>query len=256
MEEAEKQDSVPEVISPEAEIQQEEVQSTPVAKEAPAEDADWIKNLRRGHKEALRQLEEERRERKVERELLQKLVSQSSGPQQVQNPVEENILDDLAKQEYVEGPKVAKALQKQREDFRKEIDEVKKTYAAQQQNSLISELKREFPDFDQVVNPETLAELEEKNPRLATAIARSNDPYLMAIQSYEYIKAKSLSSKPAESKRAKETEAKIEQNKKIVQSPQAYDKRPMAAAFQMTKDMEKELQKEMMTYARQVGMGY
>ena len=43
-------------------------------------------------------------------------------------------------------------------------------------HSLINDLKREFTDFDDVVNPETIAILEETNPRLANAIAASKDP--------------------------------------------------------------------------------
>ena len=79
----------------------------------------------------------------------------------------------------------------------------------------------------------------------------------MGVQTYEYIKAKGLSNKAPVSKRAQETEAKIEQNKKtVLKSPQAFEKRPMAAAFQMTDAMKKELAKEMYGYASQAGMGY
>jgi hypothetical protein len=210
----------------------------------------------RNWRELRRSKDEWERKAKMQEELLQRLMNQQSQPQIAPSAPEEDIIHELAKEEYVPGEKVAKGFKKLKEEFRKEIDEVKKSYASQHQNSLFNELKREFPDFDQVVNPETLALLEETNPRLANTIVASGDPYRIAVQSYEYIKAKGLSNKALPSKRAKETEAKIEQNKKTVQSPQAFDKRPMAQAFQMTEAMKKELQNEMYQYAQQAGMGY
>ena len=63
----------------------------------------------------------------------------------------------------------------------------------------------------------------------------------------------------AEKRHAKEVEKKIEKNEKTVQSPQAYNKRPMAQAFSMTNmsDGEKtKLYEEMMGYASQAGHGY
>lgn len=256
MEEAQTQDSVTEVVSPAADVQQESQQPVSEQAQAPAEDSNWIKNLRRDRKEALRRAEEAENRAKMQEELLHRMMSQQPQHFQQQAPQEEDVLEDLAKQEYVAGDKVAKALKKQQEQFRKEIDEIKKTHVSQTQNSLINDLRREYSDFDQVVNSETLAILEETNPRLAQAIASSRDPYHIAVQSYEYIKAKGLANKSLDSRRATETERKIEQNRKTVQSPQAFDKRPIAQAFQMTDNMKKELQSEMYTYARQAGMGY
>ena len=218
---------------------------------APAEDRND-----RNWRELRRSKEEWERKAKMQEELLQRLMNQQAQPQMAPTAPEEDIIHELSKEEYVPGEKVAKGFKKLKEEFRKEIDEVKKSYASQHQNSLFNELKREFPDFDDVVNPETLALLEETNPRLANTIAASRDPYNIAVQSYEYIKAKGISNKSLPSKRAKETEAKIEQNKKTVQTPQAFEKRPMAQAFQMTDSMKKELQKEMYQYAQQAGMGY
>lgn len=263
MEEAQTQDSAampqPEVISPVAEVQQDTTTAQEAApqKEVQSEEAEWIKNLRRQHKEKSRELEEERRMRKMQEDLLQRFVSQQSAPQQVSAAPREDIIQAIAKQDYVPGEQVAQALREQRGDFDRELAEIKKTFVAQQQNARITDLKREFPDFDQVVNPETIAKLDETNPRLAHLIAKNGDPYEMAVQTYEYIKASGLfSSQQQESRRAKETDMKIEQNKKTVQSPQAFDKRPMAVAFQMTDALKKEVQKEMYHFAQHAGMGY
>ena len=192
---------------------------------------------------------------KMQEELLQQMLTAQRIPQQ---PIqqEEDVIEQLAKQEYVAGQDVAKAFKKVTQQMRNEMEEVKKSYTSHQQSSLLTEVKREYADFDQVVTPETLDLIEETNPRLAASLAKTmkEDPYSFAIQSYEYIKSKGLS-KPI-SKRANETEKKIEQNKKTVQSPQAFDKRPMAQAFNPSEEMTKELQREMYHFAQQAGGGY
>jgi hypothetical protein len=198
------------------------------------------------------------RKAKLQEELLQQMINAQRMPQQQVQP-EEDVIEQLAKQEYVAGQDVAKAFKKLKQEMRSEVEEVRKSNATQKQNSLLAEVKREYADFDQVVNSETLDLIEETNPRLAASLARTmtDDPYSFAIQSYEYIKSKGLA-KPV-SKRVVETEKKIEQNKKSVQSPQAFDKRPMAQAFdanQLTKTQKEALNREMHQFARQAGMGY
>lgn len=199
------------------------------------------------------------RKAKMQEELLQQMINAQRMPQQQYVQPEEDVIEQLAKQDYVAGQDVAKAFKKLKQEMKSEMDEVRKSHTSHQQNSLLNDVKREYADFDQVVNPETLDLIEETNPRLAASLAKTmkEDPYSFAIQSYEYIKSKGLS-KPA-SKRIVETEKKIEQNKKIVQSPQAFDKRPMAQAFdsdRLVEDQKKVLQREMYKYAQQAGMGY
>jgi hypothetical protein len=193
---------------------------------------------------------------KMQEELLQQLINQRSQPQVVV-PEEEDVIEQLSKQEYVAGQDVAKAFKKLEQRMNSQVEEVKKSYSSHQQNSLLSEVKREYADFDQVVNPETLDLIEETNPRLAASLAKTmkDDPYSFAIQSYSYIKAQGLN-KSNQSKKVTETEKKIEQNKKTIPSPQVYDKRPMAQAFKETDEMKKQLYREMKGFAQQVGMGY
>jgi hypothetical protein len=57
-------------------------------------------------------------------------------------------------------------------------------------------------------------------------------------------------------RRAKEVEKKIEENSKTVQTPQAFEKRPMAQAFKMTESELAVLYKEMTHYANMAGGGY
>ena len=236
-----------EVASPQTEATQETAARSQYSQEEDRQDRNW-RELRRAK-------EEWERKAKMQEEILQRMMSQ----QQVHSapaPQEEDIITDIAKEEYVAGEKVAKGFKKLEEKFDRRVQEIERRYEEKHKNALFNDLKREFPDFDEVVNSETLSLLEETNPRLASTIASSKDPYSIAVQSYEYIKAKGLSNKGSSSKRAQEVEQKLEQNKKTVQSPQAFEKRPMAAAFKMTETMKKELQQEMYHFAQQAGMGY
>ena len=245
-----KQETAQEIATPETETTQN-TENTEVAQSQDHNDRNW--------RELRKSKEDWERKAKMQDELIQRILTQPglAAHPAAQPQMEEDYLQELAKEEYVPGEKVAKGLRKIEEKFEKKFQEVEKRYASQHQSQLLNDLRREFPDFEDVVNSETIAILDETNPRLANAIASSKDPYMIAVQSYEYIKAKGISSKAAPSKRARETEAKLEQNKKIVQTPM--DKRPMAQAFSfdtLSADQKKSLAEEMYGNARKVGMGY
>jgi hypothetical protein len=178
-------------------------------------------------------------------------------PQQA-NPAEEDILSQIQKEEYVPGDKVAKALKKQQEEFDRKLAEIKQETAKQQAAAMFTDLRREYSDFDEVVNSETLSLLDETYPRLAQTIAKNKDPYDAAILAYETIKGKGLVDKVPGARREKEVEKRLEQNKKTVTSPQAYDKRPMAQAFRLpeTKKEKEALWNETLKYAAMSGGGY
>lgn len=234
----------PETATPETEAAQE-VQPHLIQ----TEEKSWVNRLRKERDEAIRKA-------KMQEELMQRLLAQQAQVQASQS-VEEDIISSLAKEEYVPGEKVAKALQKQEEKFTRQLQEVKNQYQQNKYVDSISELKREYPDLEDVVNPETLQIVKEKNPRLAQAW-QGLDDYSIYVQAYPYIKNTGILNEIPVANRAKEVEKKIEQNKKTVQSPQAFDKRPMAQAFsydRLTKTQKEELQNEMHGFARLAG-GY
>jgi glutaredoxin len=205
---------------------------------------------------AFRQRQKElERELKSQRELNEKLISLAS--QQAVKP-EVDELDSIGDDEYISKGKVNHLVQKKASKIAEEIAQKKVDEALRQreQSQFLDNLKRKFSDFDDVVNPDTIALLEEQEPELAQTIADLKDPYKMGVQSYKFIKSLGLTDKVPESRRAKEIEKKLEQNKKTVQSPQVFDKRPMAAAFKMTDAEKNELYKEMMGFAAQAGSGY
>jgi hypothetical protein len=219
-----------------------QVQAKETIAEKPKEDSqqkNW-RELNRAKKELERKLREQQ-------ELNEKLMQYVAPPHRAQQVEEPEEPDD----DFISKGKVKKVAKKTVEPLEKKIEELESRLEQQRQYNQFSTLKQKYPDFDEVVNPDTLALLEENEPELAQTIADLKDPYKVGMQSYKYIKSLKLANSQivAESRSAKEIEKKIEKNSKTVQSPQAFDKRPMAQAFRMTDAMKQELFREMMGYA-------
>lgn len=195
--------------------------------------------------------EELERKAAMQEELLRHLASGQMA--QSQSQPEEDVYKELETEEYASGPKFAKALKKQEEKFARHLQEIERRYQSVQDSSVLADVKRAHPDFDEIVNPDTLALLKEIDPRRATALENTADPYVREATRYDIIKARGLADQVPGAKRAKEIDKKIEQNKKVVQTPQVYDKRPMAKAFdysRMDKKAQDDLQNEMNHYAK------
>jgi hypothetical protein len=199
-----------------------------------------------------RQNEELKRTLKMQEEMMGKLMTMQQTQQAPQQEVDE--LSKLGDTDYVQGSDVKKLAQKAEEKARKAArEETEKVLREREQGQYLDKLKRKFSDFDEVVNPETLALLEEQDPDLAQEIVDVRDPYKIGYQSYKYIKALGLAEKVPTKRRVKEVEKRIEENSKTVQTPQVFDKRPMAQAFKMTDAEKSKLADEMYHYASLAG---
>lgn len=181
-------------------------------------------------------------------EMIEKLVSlqtsqKSSEPEEPEEPEDE----------FATYGKAKKAASKVVQPLEKRIQELESKLASQKQADLLHDLRRKYPDFEDIVNAETLSLLEEKEPELATSIAETRDPYKIGIQSYKYIKAMKLAEEAPKARHAREVEKKAEKNAKAVQTPTAYDKRPMAQAFRLTEQDKNALFEEMNQFARMAG---
>ena len=249
MDEVTNQGSEQEIVQPEIAPPETEATQEVIAEQKAPEEKGWVNRLRRERDEAIRKSQ-------MQEELMQRILSQQAQQVAPQAP-QEDFIESLSKEEYVPGEKVAKGFKKMQEDFNKQLQEVKNQYQQKQYSDSISDLRREYPDLEDVVNPETLQIVKEKNPRLAKAW-QGLDDYSIYVQAYPYIKNAGILEEVPGVKRIKEVEKKIEQNKKTVQSPQAYEKRPLAQAFdiaRLSKSQKEELQNEMQQYARLAG-GY
>lgn len=244
MEESANQISENNQVAPEvAETHEVQAQETAPVESKVAEESQQDRNWK-AVRERQRELE---RELRMQREMNERLVQMM--PQQA--PKQEiDEFEGVSDEEFIPVGKVKKLVEKQKSKIVKEaVEEFEKRFQQREQSQFLDKLKRQYSDFDEVVNPETLAILENQKPELASTIADLKDPYKMGVQSYEMIKALNLSAKTPELRRAKEVDKKLEKNAKTVQSPQAFDKRPMAQAFRMTEAEKKQLFQEMHQYA-------
>ena len=180
------------------------------------------------------------------------MQAQLASAPSVKQEVDE--FDKLGDDEFIPLGKVKKLAEKNTAKVLKNAEdmvraEVEKAMQKQHSSQFMERLNRQYSDFSEIVNPETLSILEEKEPELAATIADLKDPYKIGVQSYKYIKAMGLSQKASESRREKEIDKAITKSEKAIPSPMAYDKRPIAQAFQLTDAMKKDLYREMHGYA-------
>lgn len=208
-----------------------------------------------------KELEQERnwkamrqRQKEIEEDNRRKdeFIAQLMAAQKQQAPVQvEEKEDPIDPEEYANYNGVQKVTKKTVQPLEDKINKLEALLSRQEQEKKIADFKSRYPDFDDVVNVETLELFEKEEPELAFEISQHKDPFKMGLQSYKYIKAMGLVDKVPNARRVKEIDKKIEKNSKAVQSPQAYDKRPMAKAFKTTAADQKRLYEEMMHYASQ-----
>ncbi len=227
-------------VAPPVETQVNEVNETKRLKEEA--DERNFKAMRLKNADLERQLKERN-------ELMDRILNAQMNNQPAPKEVDE--FDSIGDDEFIPKGKVRELAKKQAQKYAEQIakEEVEKALRKQQDSQFLDRLNRQYHDFSEIVNPETLSLLEEKEPELAQSISDLKDPYKIGMQTYKYIKAMGLSTKAPEVRRQKEIEKAIEKSEKSVQSPMAYDKRPIAQAFQMTEAMKKDLYREMMGYA-------
>jgi hypothetical protein len=232
----------PEVATQEPQNHEEAQSSVPVQQRVvdDSQDRNW-KAIRERQKELERDLH-------MQRELNEKLMSMTQARPQA--PAEIDELDSISDEEYVPKGKSKKLVQKQVEPLKKELEELKAQLNKRDRQDQFNSLKRQYADFDEVVNNETMALLEQTEPELANTIADLKDPYKIGVQTYKYIKALGIQAKLPESNRLKEVDRKLAANAKTVQSPLASEKRPMAQAFKLSNEEKSRLYEEMTGYAR------
>lgn len=197
----------------------------------------------------LKNAELEKRLKQYEDMQMQIMQAQIANSTPAKQEVDE--FDSIGSDEFIPKGKVERLVEKKAQKYAEEIAkrEVEKHLKKQNDSQFLDRLNRQYQDFSEIVNPETLSLLEEKEPELAQTIADLKDPYKIGMQSYKFIKAMKLDLKAPEARREKEVEKAIEKSEKAVQSPAAFDKRPIAQAFKMTDAMKKELYREMHGYA-------
>ena len=200
----------------------------------------------------LKNAELERELRQLRENQMAIMQAQLSNAPAAKQEVDE--FDKIGDEEFIPLGKVKKLAERNTQKALKNTEElvqreVQKALKKQEDTQFMDRLNRQYSDFSEVVNPETLSILEEKEPELATTIADLKDPYKIGVQSYKYIKAMKINDSAKDVRREKELDKAIEKSEKAVTSPMAYDKRPIAQAFKLTDAMKKDLYREMHGYA-------
>src|SRR5277367_614341 len=249
MTEIQNQNSEVQEVAPQVEAQVYEVKETQQVQEP----------VNNRHLKAMRLKNAElERELKQLREGQMQLLQAQLASQQQPARQEVDEFDKIGDEEFIPLGKVKKLAEKNTQKVLKNTEElvrneVQKALQKQHQDQFMDRLNRQYADFSEIVNPETLSILEEKEQELAATIADLKDPYKIGVQSYKYIKAMGLSQSAKEQRREKEVDKAIAKSEKAVTSPMAYDKRPIAKAFKLTDAMKKDLYREMHGYAALAG---
>lgn len=213
---------------------------------------DPIESRQERNWKAMREKEREyQNQLKQQQEFIEKLLASQTAPKAV---VEEE--PELPDDEYVPVGKVKKITSKAVSAVEEKIRKLEEQLEQERVQKRFSSLITKYPDFEDVVNNDTLSLLEQEDPELAQTIADLKDPYKIGVQSYKYIKAMGLASKVPQARRVKEVEKKLEKNAQTVQSPLVYDKRPMAQAFRETEAEKAALYEEMIGFAQKASFGY
>lgn len=218
-----------------------EVNEAAIAKQE-ADERNW-KAMRLKNAELERDLKQMR---DMQMQIMQAQIGNAAPAKQ-----EVDEFDSIGAEEFIPKGKVERLVEKKAQKYAEDIArrEVQKHIQQQEQSQFMEKLQRQYSDFSEIVNPETLSLLEEKEPELAKSIADLKDPYKIGMQSYKFIKAMNISEKASGSRREKEIDKAIEKSGKTITSPAAFDKRPIAQAFKLTDAMKKELYREMHGYA-------
>lgn len=123
----------------------------------------------------LRQEKEEReREAQEYKRQLEEMRQQQQGQQQTQQQQASPDPNDIPTWGEV---------QKYMEQYQKQVSNV----------TAETKLKQQYPDFDQVVNQNTIAKLRDQYPELAQGIANTNDMYAQGKSAYTLVKKLGLS---------------------------------------------------------------
>jgi len=241
MTENEDLNSVGQEVAPQIENQVNEQEERAKARQE-ADERNW---------KAMRLKNAELEKRLKERDDMFEKMLQAQMSNLTPQKVEVDEFDSIGSDEFIPKGKVEKLVEKKAQQYAEQIakKEVETYFKKQNDSQFLDRLNRQYSDFSEIVNPETLSLLEEKEPELAQTISDLKDPYKIGMQSYKYIKAMGISQKVPEERRKKEIDKAIEKSEKAISSPASFDKRPIAQAFKLTDAMKKDLYREMHGYA-------
>lgn len=133
---------------------------------------------------------------------------------QMQSKLQPNIdeFDSLPSDELIDKAKLQRIREKDRENFRKEAQQVaRETYAQLDNENFAQKLKFAYPDYDSVVNAANAEKLQEKDPEFMSLLAEVKDEFKRREMAYK--KMKKLASE--EEKPKVKAQDVVDENRKI-----------------------------------------
>jgi hypothetical protein len=121
----------------------------------------------------------------------QRLIQQQAQMlEQFKNPAgQRSSWDDIPDGELIDKAKMQKILEKEKESFKKEAEEIaRQTFQRIDRESYQQKLRSQYPDYESVVNAESARELEEKDPEYAALLMELDDEYKKRDLAYRRIK--------------------------------------------------------------------
>jgi hypothetical protein len=160
--------------------------------------------LRQEKERAVQAAEQERSERLKLQEEIEKIKAQTHKMHAAGSEDEDEVDDEP----YVNRKGLKKVLSKFGQNIENTIDEraqaiARKILEDERQKNFVFQLKSEYRDFNDVVTADTLAKLDQTNPRMAAIIDRMPDGYEKGQMVYETIKTMGLHKKPEPSVKEK-----------------------------------------------------
>jgi len=237
---AQTEESSVDILSTEEEIQQEEKAPTRTTKPTPAESWKELKAAKE---------REERERQRFERENIEyarriKELEAASQPQKAMAP-EEDLNININPDDLVEGKHLSKVGRKIQE-LEKKLEQYERKAVTQ---TIQSQLRTQFPDFDKIVSQDHLAQLQQTEPELYSTLNASNDLYSTGVSAYKMIKKLGI----AQTEQYQEDTARIQKNAAkprtaAALNPQMSDSpltKVNAFANGLTKEVKEQLYREM-----------
>lgn len=180
--------------------------------------------------EAMRDQEKEARMRaEMEAQMLRKEFEQLKT---MMTPKEKDPLDEIQDLSELEPRKLKEILSKRDQMLRKEAEEsalrrFEEKQKEYKRTNFLEVLKEKYPDYDEIMNQDVVARVQEQEPDAIDAISSIEDPLLRREKAYKFIK-KRIASHPQEKKPSiKETVEENMKNPYLIQgasgSPSAMD---------------------------------
>lgn len=201
------------------------------------------------HEENYRSLRQARMQAERERDELYRQLQMLQQQKQQQEP-EEDLSINIAEGDYVEGKHLSKVDKKIRKLEQAVAQYQKQAY----EFSIEAQVKATYPDYDRVVNAETIERLKAEHPDIAQTLASSTDLKSKALSTYKMIEKLGLAPNPAFDHEKQLVQRNAAKPRPVASvSPQQGDS-PLsnanAFANGLTDELKNKLHKEMMAAMR------